>query len=102
MDRFALYGKLVAHPGERDALVEVLLEAADLLGEVPECHLYVVNILEDDPDAVWVTEVWSTAEAHAASLQDERVQAIVQRGRPLISDMPQQVKLKAIGGKGLP
>jgi quinol monooxygenase YgiN len=102
MDRFALHGKFVAQPGERDALVEVLLDAANLLEEVPACHLYIVNVPEDDPDAVWVTEVWSSAEAHSASLQDERVQAIVKRGRPLIADMPQQVKLKSLGGKGLP
>jgi hypothetical protein len=52
-----MYGKLVAQPGRRDALVEVLLEAANALGKMPDCELYIVNVLEDEPDAVWVTEL---------------------------------------------
>ena len=101
MNRFGMFGKLVAKPGQRDALVEVLLEAANLLGQAPECELYIVNIVHDEPDVIWVTELWATEEAHLASLTNADVKALVQRGRPLIDDMPQQVRLTPVGGKGI-
>jgi quinol monooxygenase YgiN len=53
-----MYGKVLAQPGQRDALLEVLLEAAETLGDMPECELYIVNTAPDEPDAIWVTELW--------------------------------------------
>ncbi len=100
MNKFAMYGKLTAHPGRRDALVQILLEAAELLGSAEGCALYIVNVSDEDPDAVWVTELWRDAEAHAASLKNENVLALIQRGRPLIAGM-EPVKLRPVGGKGI-
>ena len=45
-----MYGKVLAQPGRRDALVDVLLEAAALLGDTPECELYIVNTASDEPE----------------------------------------------------
>jgi quinol monooxygenase YgiN len=101
MARFGLCGKFTAAPGKRDELVDLLLDAANGLGQLPECEIYIVNKIDDEPDAVWVTEVWSTEEAHARSLQDPAVQAAIARGRPLIAGMSDQVKLRPVGGKGL-
>lgn len=102
MATFGLYGKLVAGPGQRDALVEVLLDAASALSKMPECELYIVNVLDDEPDAVWVTEVWSDETAHKASSHDEEIRSIVQRGLPLVAEMAHQIRLTPVGGKGLP
>lgn len=101
MAKFGLYGKLVAHPGQRDALVEVLLKGAGALGDMPECQLYVVNVLEDEPDAVWVTELWTDEAAHQSSLQDKDIKSIVQRGVSLVAAMPEQIRLTPVSGKGL-
>lgn len=101
MTRFGLYGKLVAQSGQRDALVKVLVEAAEVLETMAECELYIVNVIDDEPDTVWVTELWANQGAHEASLQDAHIKSIVQRGIPLVADMPQQVRLTPIGGKGL-
>lgn len=70
VDKFGMYAKFTAKPGERDQLADILLEAAAGAGDVPDCELYVVNVSETEPDTVWVTEVWSSAEAPAASLQE--------------------------------
>ena len=101
MTKFALYGKVLAQPGQRDALVEVLLEAARMLADMPECELYFVNTVPDESDAIWVTELWTSEEAHARSLDRDDVRALIQRGRPLIADMAEQVRLAPVGGKGL-
>ena len=43
MSRFGLCGKIIAHSGQRDTLIAVLLEAAALLRNDPDCELYLVN-----------------------------------------------------------
>ena len=77
-----MYGKVLAQPGRRNALLEVLLEAAEMLGDMPECELYIVNTAPDEPDAIWVTELWASEEAHDRSLKRDDVRALIQRGRP--------------------
>ncbi len=32
----------------------------------PDCELYIVNVSAAEPDAVWVTEVWSSQAAHGS------------------------------------
>jgi quinol monooxygenase YgiN len=100
MSKFAMYGKLTAEPGQRDKLVQGMLEAANLLDAVDGCELYIINESVDEPDVIWVTELWRDAEAHAASLQSEQVRAIIQLNRPLIAGA-EPVKLRPVGGLGL-
>ena len=96
-----MYGKVLAQPGQRDALLEVLLEAAETLGDMPECELYIVNTAPEEPDAIWVTELWASEDAHARSLERDDVRGLIQRGRPLIAGMGEQVRLTPVGGKGM-
>ena len=101
MERFGLYGKVLAKPGQRDALVERLLEGARLLSDFPGCELYIVNTVPSEPDAICVTEVWLTEADHAASLKLESIQALIARARPLIAGGAEQIRLVTLGGKGL-
>jgi len=100
MSKFAMFGKLTAHPGKRGELVALLLESARDLEEFGGCDLYLIHESEDDPDTVWVTELWRDAEAHAASLRDERIRAVIARARPLIAGI-EPVRVRPVGGKGL-
>src|SRR2546423_13120253 len=100
MSRFGLYGKIIVQAGQRDALVALLLEAAALLWDDPDCELYVVNVSPTEPDVMWVTEVWSSQEAHAASLARDDVRALIQRGMPLIAG-GERTEVVPVGGKGL-
>lgn len=100
MDKFGMYAKFKAKPGERDRLVDILLEAAAGAGAAPDCELYVVNVSETEPDTVWVTEVWGCAEAHDASLQEEATRAMIQRAMPLIAGV-ESIPIRPIGGKGI-
>lgn len=98
---FGMYGKLTAHAGRRDALVESLLQAADLMKSVPGCLLYVVNTCEDEPDAVYVTELWQDEAAHGASLSIPGVRDLVTRTMPLLAGKPEGTRIRPVGGKGL-
>jgi quinol monooxygenase YgiN len=100
MEKYGLYGKIIAQPGQRDAIVQVLLEAALHLEANESCELYIVNVSDDEPDTVWVTEIWADAAAHQASLEPEEVKALIRRTMPLIAAV-EQVKLRPLGGKGL-
>ena len=102
MRRFGLAGSFRSQPGQADALAGLLLEAARVLDANATCEMYVVSRSAEDPDAVWVTEVWASQEAHRASLQDDRIQEIIARARPLIAGLGERFELSPLGGKGLP
>jgi quinol monooxygenase YgiN len=47
--------------------------------------MYEVGISDDEPDTVFVAELWTSAEAHRASLQLDSVRAAIQEAMPLLS-----------------
>lgn len=97
---YGLQGKIIAKPGQRDALIALLLEASS--GEpMPGCRVYVVSEVLSEPDAVAITEVWDDKAAHDASLKIERVRAAIAGARPLIAGMGESVELRPVGGEGL-
>ena len=98
---YGLHGRIVAAPGDGDALVALLLEGADTLADMEGCRLYVISRDPKDRDSVWITEVWTDQVAHDASLTDPRVRAVIQRARPLIASMGDSMEFVPVGGKGL-
>lgn len=81
---FANVGRLGAQPGRRDELLSILTRpSAELAGA--GCLLYEVGVADDDPDAVHVLELWTSAEAHAASLALPSVRAAIAEAMALLS-----------------
>jgi quinol monooxygenase YgiN len=101
MRKYGLHNRLVAHPGRRDALVQIMIEAAALVKDAPGCELYFVGISPREPDVLWVTEVWTREQDHQASLKLPRVRALIERGRPLVAVPPDQTVTDVVGGKGV-
>lgn len=101
VNRFGMIGKVIAHQGQRDALVKNLLAAAELVGKAQGCELYVVHTSPTEPEAVWVTEVWRSKEDHAASLSVKGVRELISKTRPLIAEMSNPILTIPVGGKGL-
>ncbi|MBB6730985.1 putative quinol monooxygenase [Cohnella zeiphila] len=99
MSKFAMYGKFTAHPGKGDELAKILLEAAEQSKDFDGCELYIINTAEEDPDTIWVTELWRDVESHDASLRQEGAGELIRRARPLIAGV-QPIKLRPLGGKG--
>jgi quinol monooxygenase YgiN len=95
-----MHGRLGAKEGSRDALAANLLRAAGALNAVPACRLYVVSTTPSDPNGVWVTEIWDSAEDHAASLKHPETQKLIAETMPLIAELPQRgPSLSVLGGK---
>jgi quinol monooxygenase YgiN len=99
--RYGMHGRIPALPGRGDELEAILVAAADGLRDDPDCLLYVVFRDDADPDAVSVTEAWTTREAHDASLQRDSVKAQIAQAMPLLAGPPDATELRPVGGKGL-
>lgn len=95
---YGLIGRILAQPGQRDALAAILLEGTDAM---PGCLSYVVARDPADADALWVTEVWDSADSHRDSLTLPAVQAAIARGRPLIAGFDSRAETEPLGGVGL-
>lgn len=93
-----LIGKMTAVPGQREALIAILLEG---IGGMPGCLSYVVARDPADADAVWITEVWDSAEHHKASLSLPQVQAAIAKARPIIAGFDTHIVTEPVGGHGL-
>ena len=79
---FANVGTLGAVPGKRDELVAHLTKRS---GGMPGCLAYEVGVNDEQPDTVFVVELWKSAEAHQASLALPEVRASIAAARPLLS-----------------
>lgn len=95
---YGLIGKMTAVTGERDALIEILLEGTD---GMPGCLSYVIATDPEDENAIWITEVWDSEESHQASLSLPAVQDAIGRGRPLIASFDERTVTTPVGGHGL-
>jgi len=81
---FANVGTLGTKPGQRDALVAILLRPKPGMREAG-CLLYEVGVNDEVPDTVFVSELWESAEAHQASLQLDSTRAAIAEALPLLS-----------------
>ena len=93
-----LIGKMIAVPGQREALIAILLEG---IAGMPGCLSYIVARDPADESAIWITEVWDSAESHRASLSLPAVREAIGRARPLIAGFGDSVTTEPVGGVGL-
>ena len=49
---YGLIGKMKTMPGQRDALISILLDG---VSGMPGWHIYIVAQDPTDPDAIWIT-----------------------------------------------
>jgi quinol monooxygenase YgiN len=90
------HARMVAHPGQSDALVALLFESPGF--EHPDCKVFLIGRSKGEPDVVFVTEGWVSDAAHAAFTAIEASQAYTARFGPLVAEwtMTDEVPL---GGK---
>ena len=77
------HGCLRTVPGHGAELLAILSEQGGA-EPMPGNLLYLVASDPEDPDAVWVTEVWESAEHHQASLQLPAVRSRIERAVPIL------------------
>ncbi|KQW52267.1 MULTISPECIES: putative quinol monooxygenase [unclassified Roseateles] len=95
---YGLIGSFKAADGRRADLMKLLLAEASAL---PGCLSYVVAEDPADEVTVWVTEVWTDADAHKASLQLPAVKAVIAQAMPLIAAFGEHRVTRPVGGHAL-
>jgi len=96
---YGLIGKMIATPGQRDALIAIIL--GDGEAAMPGCLSYIVAKDLDDADAIWITEVWEDQASHMASLALPEVQQAIAQAKPLIADFGDSIITMPVGVHGL-
>jgi quinol monooxygenase YgiN len=91
-----------ALPGKGSVLAGKLLAVAEGMRGAPGCELYVVNLSADEPDIVWVTEVWADQAASDRALSGDLGEAGIGEVIELLAGPPELVDLTPLGGPGLP
>jgi quinol monooxygenase YgiN/mannose-6-phosphate isomerase-like protein (cupin superfamily) len=103
MSRVGRYVRFTARSGQGDALAERMLGVAEGLRAIAGCELYVINRSIEDPDAIWVTEVWRSQEELDASLETEEAKAAIPEVMALVQEGGfERIDLAPLGGVGLP
>ena len=93
---FVNVGRFGVKPGRRDRLIEILTRP---IGELHDhgCLRYDIGVNDDDPDAVFVSEVWESSSAHAAWLELESVRAGISEAMPLLSGEVGGYRFEVVG-----
>ena len=92
---FGTIGRIKTIAGKRDALAAILASGS---GEMPGCISYIVAEDLADADALWITEIWESKEAHQASLSLPAVREAIGKGRPLIAAFDSGAQTRPISG----
>jgi len=94
-----LIGKMNIAAGKRDEVLDILLGSTKAM---PGCLSYIIAKDPKDDNALWITEVWDSAESHKASLSLPEVKEAISKARPLITGFSDYVTTIPVGGHGLP
>ena len=97
---YGYLGGMRTRPGKRDEVIALLLRGLDAL-PAAGCLAYVVSACATDDDRIWVSEVWESAEHHAASLQLPGTRAAIAAAMPLLTGEFTSQESRVVGGLGL-
>ncbi|GLW72136.1 hypothetical protein Kpho02_44350 [Kitasatospora phosalacinea] len=85
---FSVYGRMTALPGRREELIALLHEGFRASSD-GGLLTYTINTAPEDPDTVWLTQLWTDKEAHDATTRSEAVAAVTRRLPPLLAARPE-------------
>jgi quinol monooxygenase YgiN len=94
--RHARVGTLGTKPGRRDELVALLTRRGEQLAAIG-CLLYEVGVNAEQPDTVFVVELWESESAHRASLALDTVQSGIAEAMPLLSGQMGSQHFEVVG-----
>jgi quinol monooxygenase YgiN len=100
--RIGRYVRMVARPGEGADLADALLHIADNMRRAPGCEMYVVNMSVNEPDIVWITELWSDIMSSDLALGGQLGQEGIEDVVAHLAEPPELIPLLPLGGVGYP
>jgi len=97
----AQHVKATVKQGKRDELIQQLQQvSAELLTRASGCIYYVISTTEE-PDVVWISELWTSKEAKdAVAMKPESAKAMKEL-MPLVASLTDRTNLTVVGGTGI-
>lgn len=90
---YGLIGKFRSVSGKRDELIAIMTAGSV---KMPGCLSYVIAKDLADPDALWITEVWTDGGSHKASLAIPEVAETIRKAMPLIAGFDQHIETEPV------
>jgi quinol monooxygenase YgiN len=90
---FGQHTRIRARPGKHPELLAKFVEAAEMQQDNPACELTLVSTSPEDPDVVFLTEVWTSAEEHERARTSAEVQAWAKDMPELVDGPPDTTRL---------
>ena len=86
---FSVYGRMTAQPGRRDEVIALLHEGLRAGGEDSGLLFYSINTAFEDPDMVWLTQLWIDKEAHDRTTRSDPVAGVSRHLPSLLAGRPE-------------
>ena len=81
--KFSVYGRMTAQPGQREVLIERFRDVLRIgVSGLQWCS---INTVLDDPDAIWVTQIWTDKAAHDTATRSDPVVSATERVMALVA-----------------
>ena len=87
-DMFGVCGRMTAQPGRRDEVVDLIRESVRAGGDASGLIAYSVIATLEEPDTIWVTELWSDKAAHDTMTRSEPVRTVFKRSSHCSLSLP--------------
>lgn len=100
--RIGRYVRMVARPGHGAELADALLHVAENMRQAPGCEMYLVNLATEEPDIVWITELWSDLASSNDALGGDLGQDGIEDVVAHLAEPPELIPLRPLGGPGFP
>ena len=97
---FAQHAKMTVKPNMRDEVIQLLNKSAELLDRIPGCVYYLISIPEE-PDVVWVSELWTSKEAKDALAASPETTKTMKELMPFIASVTDRTGMRVVGGFGM-
>ena len=97
---FAQHGKMTVQPGKRDEVIQRLGESIEVLQRTPGCIYYLIGTT-DEPDAIWISELWASREAKEALATSPETAKVMKEIMPLVISLTDQTVMTVVAGYGV-
>jgi quinol monooxygenase YgiN len=92
------HARMKAKPGMGNALIALLFDAPAF--ELNECRVFLIGRSKSDPDVIFVTEGWTSEEAHTRFTQTDVARNYTARFGPLVDEWTTVDEI-VVGGKAV-
>ena len=85
---YLLHWNLVAKDGKSDELIDILLQASELVSKAKGCKIYLISKDKSEKNSVYITEIWDTKQDHDNSLNIRWVKDLIVKAISILEENP--------------